>query len=534
MIPGVVLCLVILVALGWRRLRRRCNLENIRGPPCPSLLLGHEKIIRSTEQVGDLEFPWAREYGPTWRTKQCYGVDALWTADPRALQYIFQTSSHGFSKNVIVNETSKLFSGQGISTASSHDHQRHRKILNPAFGSAQLRTFLPVFQRSASRLSQKWKDLLHADSSSNILNISELTSRAALDVLGEVAFDHQFGALDNKEHDLVKALDSLFVDTILHPPAWDILFKATWNYVPSSLLYFIRYIPTKEYKRFSNYLQTAFRMGKELIDEKASGTEKGSKDILSVLVQSNLMENSQYRLSEKEMLSQIATLLVAGHDTISSAVTWTLYELSRHPEDQQRVRHEIKVARARAEGRGDDDLISSDYDGMAFTNAVIKESLRFHPIVPTLFRDASFDAILPLSIPIATKSGKVIKEIPISKGQPIIVSISAYNRLKSVWGKDADTWNPTRFLENNKQSISVNVGIFANLMTFSAGIRGCIGWRFALLQMQAVLTELIETFVFEFPEGVEIIRINAGLMLPMVKDKSEEGVQLPLRISLVN
>ncbi|KAF9219092.1 cytochrome P450 [Gyrodon lividus] len=530
MIPGVVLCLAILVAFAWRRSRRH-SLEDIRGPPCPSLLLGHEKIIRHTEKVGDLEFPWVREYGPTWRTKQCYGVDALWTADPRTLQYIFHTSAYKFSKNVIANETSKLFSSQSILTASSHDHQRHRKIMNPAFSVAQLRTFLPAFQRSASRLSQKWKDLLHTDSSSNILNISKPLARMTLDILGEVAFDHQFGALDDKEHELAKAFDGLFLDSMLHPPAWDILFKATWNYIPTSLLYFIRYLPTKEYKRFSNYLQTAFRTGKELIDEKASGTKKGSRDILSVLVQSNLMENSQYRLSEKEMLSQIAILLVAGHDTTASALTWTFYELSRHPEDQQRVRDEIKVARARAEGRDDGNLIPSDYDVMAFTNAVIKESLRLHPIVPTLSRDASHDDVLPLSIPIETKSGKLIKEIPISKGQPIIASIAAYNRLKSVWGEDADTWNPMRFLDNNKES--KNVGIFANLMTFSAGVRSCIGWRFALLQMQAVLTELVGTFTFEFPEGVEIIRLNAGVMIPMVEGKSEEGVQLPLKISLI-
>ncbi|KAF9237603.1 cytochrome P450 [Melanogaster broomeanus] len=534
MIPGVILCLAILtLILAWhrRRLVVRHSVRDIRGPPSPSLLLGHEKVVRHAEQIGDLEFQWVREYGPTWRTKQCYGADALWTADPRTLHYIFHASSYKFSRTVISDEVARLLTGQGILTTSPHDHQRHKKIMTPAFSVAHLRTFLPVFLRSASRLSQKWKDLLQADPSSNLFDVNKMLARMTLDIIGEVAFDHQFGALDNKEHELVKAFDNVFSDSLLHPPSWDVLFKAAWKYFPSSWLHLLRYLPTKEYKRFSHYLETARRTGKALISDKASGTEKDGKDILSVLVQSNLTEDARYRLSEQEMLSQIATLLVAGHDSTASSLTWTLYELSRHPEDQQRVRDEIREAKAkaRAEARGDDDLIPSDYDAMAFTNAIIKESLRLHPVSPTLYRVADYDDVLPLSIPIETNHGKCIKEIPIAKGQTILVSICTYNRLKSVWGEDADTWNPTRFLDNSKERLTL--GVFANL---SAGVRACIAWRFALLEMQAVLTELVEHLVFEFPEGVDIIRLNAGNMVPMVRGKMEEGVQMPLRISVIN
>jgi cytochrome P450 len=75
-------------------------------------------------------------------------------------------------------------------------------------------------------------------------------------------------------------------------------------------------------------------------------------------------------LTENSVLSRL--LLVAGHDTTACTMAWLLYEVSRHPEDQQRIRDEIRVARARAKARGDDDLIPSDYDTLAFTNAVIK------------------------------------------------------------------------------------------------------------------------------------------------------------------
>jgi hypothetical protein len=56
----------------------------------------------------------------------------------------------------------------------------------------------------------------------------------------------------------------------------------------------------------------------------------------------------------------------------------------------------------------------------------------------------------------------------------------------------------------------------------------------SILEMQAVLTELVETFSFELPPaGMEYLRVNAGVMLPMIKDKMEEGVQMRLKISLV-
>jgi cytochrome P450 len=535
MISGAALCLVAFITyVVWRNSRRH-TLKDIRGPTSHSFWLGSEKVHRNAKQVGDLEFQWARKYGPTWMVKGCLGEEVLWTADPRALQYVFHTSGYRFSKGTTANETTRLFTGESILTADSVDHQRHRKIMNPAFGAAQLRTFLPVFRRSAARLSQKWKDMIQLGEKSDgcTMKVNETLSRMTLDVIGETAFDYRFGVLNDNEVDneLVQAFNNLFIDTLLYPSSWDLVFQSTWKFIPRPVLRYLKYLPYKEYRRFATYLQTAIQTGRSIINEKAAGTEKGSKDIISILVQSNLVEDARAQLSEREILSQIATLLVAGHDTTASSLTWLLYELSKHPEDQQRIRDEIKAARANVEARGDNDLLPSDFNNMDFTNAVIKEGLRLHPIVPTLLRKADSDDVIPLSQPIETKSGKIISEIPISKGQAITASICTYNRLRSVWGEDADEWNPNRFLGDGREKSSL--GVFANLMTFSAGLRACIGWRFAVLEMQAVLVELVENFEYRFPEGVEIIRLNAGLMAPMVEGKMHEGVQMPLHVSVI-
>ncbi|EGN99139.1 hypothetical protein SERLA73DRAFT_181957 [Serpula lacrymans var. lacrymans S7.3] len=359
-------------------------------------------------------------------------------------------------------------------------HQRQRKILSPAFSAGQLRTFLPIFRHLASRLSQKWKDELEASVSheSAIINIPQMLARMTLDVIGETAFDYQFGALDDQKNELARVFRNLFVDSMLRPPAWDLLFKATWRYIPDPILHYVRHLPTREYSRFKQFLETAFRVGQDLVDQKASSTEKGGKDIMSILVQSSITDDAKKRLNNDEMLSQIATFLLAGHDTTANTLTWTLYELSKRPEDQKKIRDEIVAARKEMEARGDEDFVPSDFDSMLFMNAVIKETLRLHPIVPMLFREAASEDVIPLSQPIETVSGKIINQVPVSKGQVINISICTYNRLQSVWGEDADSWNPNRFLDDNKER-QASVGVFANLMTFSAGIRACIGWRFA-------------------------------------------------------
>ncbi len=81
---------------------------------------------------------------------------------------------------------------------------------------------------------------------------------------------------------------------------------------------------------------------------------------------------------------------------------------------------------------------------MPFLNAVLKETLRFHPISYNSPRIASRDGVLPLSESIVMRPGRLINELTIPKGTYIISSIAGYNRDKDVFGADAHTFNPER------------------------------------------------------------------------------------------
>ncbi len=187
-------------------------------------------------------------------------------------------------------------------------------------------------------------------------------------------------------------------------------------------------------------------------------------------------------------------------------MTWMLYELARHPEYQSKMREEVRAIRARVAERGDSDFSVSDLDAMPHVLAAMKEVLRLHPIVYGLIREASRDDVLPLSTPVTTTTGEVVDEIPIPKGTTCQISVWAYNRyvlamvspvgrqltrecvairLPSIWGPDADEFNPTRWIEHEKMG-QTYVGVTSNLMTFSAGLQACIGWRFSCVALLCI------------------------------------------------
>ncbi|KAJ4489387.1 cytochrome P450 [Lentinula edodes] len=427
--------------------------------------------------------------------------------------------------------------GRGIVWAEGEVHNRQRKALNPAFSASQLRQFLDLFQRSTSRLAKKWKEEELVDGTGNgkVINVTHWLPRITLDVIGESAFGYDFGALDGRANELGEIFKHMFADSRLYPERPLILWRAFRRSIPAPLGDFLCRFPTKAEKRFKEFSTASKKVAKSVFDTaslQTNGEEdlKGSKDVLSVLLRSNMTADPKKALDEDEVLSQMATIILAGHETTASTTTWLLYELGKSLKDQSRVYDEIREMRNRI--GPDVEPTASDYDSMPFFNAVIKEGLRLHPIVPALIRQAASDDVIPLEFPVISESGEELSQIPVSKGQRVSVSISVYNRLTQVWGKDANEWNPERFLHETKKDTTL--GVYANLMTFSAGVRACIGWRFALMELQAILFGLLEKFEFSpGPEGLDDIqRVPAGLMIPMKKGHWMDGIQMPLRVKV--
>ncbi|KAK0470685.1 cytochrome P450 [Armillaria novae-zelandiae] len=525
----------LLVTVPLRLWKHRYVIRKIRGPPRPSFLFGHEYFLLSRQHVGDLEMEWHKQYGAVYRTGRCFGQEILSIADPKALHYILHSAGNQFKKPRDTRRFSDALMGPGVGTVEGTDHQRQRKILGPAFATSQLRLFLEVFQGCTLKLIEKTNECLGEGKEINAL---QWASKVTLDIIGVTAFRYDFNALDDGQTELMVALNNVFGEAQMWPTKLELLFTALWRILPEWILSLLERLPSRLSVRLKRFKDVAAKVSRPIFEkqliEVANDPDPSEKDIVNVLAMSYLSDDTKKKMNDAEIDSQLATFIAAGHSSTSAAISWILYDLSHHPEVQTKVREEIAIAKSKSPGA----LTWDDYDAMTWLNAAIKESLRYHPIGYGVFREASEDHILPLAEPIITSDGKSCSEIPISKGQIIFGSVYTYNRrvqLPSVWGDDAAEWNPFRFIEDRGYKEEF-LGPYANLMTFGAGARGCLGWRFSVMELQSVLAELLSNFEFSIPEGVpELQDVPAGIaLIPIVPGKANEGPQIPLLITPLN
>ncbi|KAH9986673.1 cytochrome P450 [Russula compacta] len=535
---STLLAVAIVPFLTWLYIRHRNSssfLDQLRGPKSPSFWIGNEGDIFYQNEVGDNEFQWMREFGSAWRRRGCLGEDHLMVADPKALQYILHTSGYNFPKRRDMLKVTELVTGNALTVAHGKTHERQKKIIAPTFFASQLKVFLPMFQDATSKLVQKWKDeLVTPDPSGRpLVNVTGWISRTTLDIMGQAGFDFHFGSLDNAETVLAKMYANLFIDTTLYPTPLNLIFKSTWRYVPEFLLRFVRYLPTREYRRFRTYLDYARKFSEDIM--RKSAAKGDGNDMMSVLLRTNASEDAKNRLKHGEIVDQLSALLLAGQETTASSLNWLLWEIARHPESQERIRKEVSAAYRRANGA---ELSVADLDGMAYTQATLKESMRLHPIIWMLGRVATRDEVIPLAFPITTKSGEQVSSIPVKKGTILDIAVHAYHRLPQVWGEDAHEWNPDRFLDADgiKQT---SVGVYGNLWWPAS----CIGWRFAVLEMLVIVTTIVKHFEISLPQETvtgsggetttttqtRICRKPSVIMMPMVEGQIGAWMGLVLK-----
>ncbi|KAF8557930.1 cytochrome P450 [Imleria badia] len=515
----------------------RPSLSMIRGPKSPSFIFGNllELLQRP---VGEADFAWQSQYGNVVRFKSVLGEDRLLVSDPKALQKILSTSAYNYLKLPNLLVLARALNGKGISWAEGEDHKRQRSIMIPGFGPKESKVFFPIFSDCADSICMKWFETIgDSNGQSVVINVLAWLSRGALDAIGHAAFDVQFRTIEDDSHPLAEKYKNCFADIFGLPPAKLIFMLAASKHIPVWILQWIAENgPGPRITRARDVKIMVTSVAKELVKEKADALlqGKGNQDIFTLLVKANMDANAKIKLSDEELLPQMCTLLFAAHETTSITISFILLELARNPKVQSRLREEIRKTEAAVYARGDSQLEVQDVDAMPYLNAVIKEGLRLHPVAPQVFRVAREDDVLPLSKPILTESGEMINEVLVPKGTEIVLSIAAYNRDKALWGEDAHEFNPDRWLNGTMSDRTLpGIGVYSHLMTFLSGTRACLGWRFALLEIQAFVSILVGKFEFGMTDKAErILRQPASLMAPMVDGELDLGVQMPLAISL--
>ncbi|KAK7030992.1 hypothetical protein VNI00_010220 [Paramarasmius palmivorus] len=496
------------------------RLDFLNGPEGEGYLLGVEYLLRTEQHVGDLTFRWIESFGPTYRQPGSFGQPKLVTADPRAIHHILHANVNEYPEARDLRRFFELIFGRGVLWAVGEEHRKHRRVLSPAFSINHLKSFGTLFEGHVAKLSEKWNAELAKGV--DMFDLIPWLQKVTLDIIGESSFNYHFDALENKPNELTKVLKDLDKLGGASPSRAQVLSRCMLQYIPSWLsAWQNQYLPTASERIAKRYLEVSNEKAREVMHK--SGLSFGvnseseellltgkERDVLSVLVKANRAEDPRKRLTEDEVLSQMSTLIQAGHHTTGYSIAWIIYELSRHPEDQESVYKEVKA--------GSD----NGYDSLEWLGCCVKEALRLHPVVSTLIRESAVYDSIPLEIPVIGSSGQEVREVPVRPGQRIVIDLASYNRLESVWGPDANEWNPARFLKENDLQRDISVGMTGNILNFSGGPKGCVGFRFALMEIHALLGGLIERFEFRVPKGMEIRRGNMGMMIPIPEIEGEE------------
>ncbi|KAF7777643.1 hypothetical protein Agabi119p4_3715 [Agaricus bisporus var. burnettii] len=465
-----------------------------------------------------------KAYGPTFKFKAILGETWLFSADVKAINHILKKDTVTWEKPIAMAYNLMRLLGPGVLLVISDVHRRQRKILNPAFASGEVKRFMPLFLDKAVKLKDIWSSQIQQnDDQPTRIDMLSWLSRATLDVIGEAGFGYEFNSLTEDPGNLNE----------LHE-AFKVLFEvgnsASLLQNLRGLIPFLRLLRLERDADIETASETMRRIGKQLLSERELAFDPHNEkagarqnDILSLLVRANASGEADQRIPAEQILAQIPTFMAAGHETTSTATTWALFELAKDSHMQQRLREELLNVATQSP-------TVDELNALTYLDAVIRETMRLHSPVPMTIRLATEDDVLPLQTPVVDKFGKLHHEIRILKGQGVLIPFDAVNRLSSIWGDDAERFNPDRWNSPPEAAMSVP-GIWGNLMTFSAGPRACIGFRFSLIEMKALLFTLVRAFEFNLAVPPEDIgKMSEIVMRPVLKTDPVNSNQLPLLV----
>lgn len=471
---------------------------------------------------------WVAKYGNTIKYKGWLSRNRLFTVDTRALNYILSHSNE-YQKPALARYNLGEVLGEGLLIVEGEQHRQQRRIMNPAFGPAQIRELTEIFVEKAQKLCLFWRNEISKSGEPARIDVLNGLSKMTLDVIGLAGFNYEFDSLniDGKPNELNQAFSVMFRSL----EGFAIVFPLLKALIPP-----LRLIPDGRSRRIAKARKVMRRMGMELITKKkaeilrAAAGEKEkdnlqSRDLLTLLIKANLATDlpESHRLSDEDVLAQVPTFLVAGHETTSNATAWCLYALTQAPEVQQKLRDELWSIPT--ENPSMDEL-----NELPYLEAVVRETMRVHAPVPSTIRVAMTDDVIPLDTPFVDVHGQVQDSIRVKKGDPIFIPILVINRSKALWGEDAFEFKPERW-ESVPDAVQHIPGVWANQMSFLGGPRACIGYRFSLIEMKALIFALVRAFEFELavpPE--EIIKKSTAVQRPLVRSEMVKGCQLPLLI----
>ncbi|APA05859.1 hypothetical protein SS1G_01757 [Sclerotinia sclerotiorum 1980 UF-70] len=418
-------------------------------------------------------------YGPIVRiAPHEYSID-----DVQAARVIYSTAGGSFPKAPWYRAWMPLDSGPEtlFTERNPHRHSAQRRKVANHYSMSSLVGYEIYVDNCTELLSRRFGELAN---SGNIVDLHHWLQCYAFDVIGEITFGKRFGLLDMGEDKdgVFKALDSGTSYST---------FAGIWSWVHGFLLPIMPKTGGLAY--LVDFTESSISEKIKLLRDPRSGENEreGTPDIMTKILMAS--EKDPEKITRADLFNTCFANIGAGSDTTAITLSSVLYHLFKHPETYHRLREEIETAAK--EGRVSDPVTFKEAHGLPYLQAVIKEGLRVHPAV-----GLGLQRVVPAG-------GTTIANQFIPGGSTVGINAYVAHLNTSVWGLDADTWRPERWLEIEEQGRGGEVEKY--FFSFGMGSRTCIGKNISLLEINKLIPQLMRRFDFELDTDVEE---NGGLI----------------------
>ncbi|TVY38707.1 Pisatin demethylase [Lachnellula subtilissima] len=363
-----------------------------------------------------------------------------------------------------------------------HRHATQRRKFSAVYSMSSLVGYEPFVNNCSSLLSQRFSEFAKLRET---INLHHYLQCFAFDVIGEITFGNRFGFLDTGEdkEGVFAAIDARGVyGTFVGIFPW--IHRFLYPLLPN----------TGGFRYVLNYTLRQMETRSKALKDPLNVSREGPPDIMTKVLLAH--EENPQKMTRADLIIICGSNIGAGSDTTAITLSSIFYHLMKNPQSYHRLQSEMDVAAS--EGRISDFVTFKEAQELPYLQAVIKEALRMHPATG-----------LPLPRVVSPKGATIAGRF-IPGNAHVGINPWVASRNTSVFGPDADTWRPERWLEIEEQGRGGQIEKY--FFPFGMGSRACIGRNISLLEISKLVPQLLRNFDFVLDESEELRSLNRQMV----------------------
>jgi cytochrome P450 len=373
-------------------------------------------------------------------------------AHPDGVRHVLQENVKNYTKDHISYAMMRRMIGNGLVTSQGSFWLRQRRLAQPAFHRQRIAAMGQLMTTATNEMLDSWEA---KTLSGGYFEVGEEMMQLTLRIVGEALFGTNIKAEAAIVHRAFNELSAQFINRF-----------RTFNILPPVL-------PTSADRRYRQAISELDAVVYRIIGERRRRNED-TGDLLSMLMLARDEETGE-SMDDKQLRDEVITMVIAGHETTATTLTWAWAMLDRHPRVTERLHHELDTV---LNGRTP---TVADLPALTYTRQLIDETMRLYPSVYIMSRNVLADDEI---------GGYLIK------GKTTIdISPFVTHRHPEFW-PNPEQFDPERFAPE-QVAARPRFAYFP----FSGGPRQCIGNSFAQMEATLVLATIAQRYELHLPEG---------------------------------